>query len=158
MYTTAEPATARATASAPHVLEVIQSMKQELAGLLQQRAEIMRRIGTIRQTLAGLAKLFGDSLLADDMVAGQRGTRSRPAGFTRACRLILMESRTPLGVRQGCDELRQRFPELVQRHKDLSASVNTIFHRLAGYDEARCFLDSRGKRVWEWITEPGPVT
>ncbi len=156
MNTTAEPATAMATASAPHVPEVIQSMTQELAGLLQQRAEIMRRIGTIRQTLAGLAKLFGDSNLDDDLVAGQRASGSRPAGFTRACRLTLMESRTPLGVRQGCDELRRRFPELAQRHKDLSASVTTIFHRLVGYAEARCFLDSQGTRVWEWITEREP--
>src|ERR1700690_1351659 len=52
MNTTEEPATTVATAPAPHVLEVIQSMQQELAGLLQQRAEIMRRVGTIRQTLA----------------------------------------------------------------------------------------------------------
>src|SRR5580658_4869182 len=55
MNTTEEPATTMATASAPHVLEVIQSMQRELAELLQQRAEIMRRVGTIRQTLAGLA-------------------------------------------------------------------------------------------------------
>jgi len=156
MNTTAEPATAMATAP-PHVPEVIQSIQQELAGLLQQRAEIMRRIGTIRRTLAGLAKLFGDSNLDDDLSAGRRGTGSRPAGFTRACRLILMESRMPLGVRQGCDELRRRFPDLAQRHKDLSASVTTVFHRLVGYAEARCFLDSQGTRVWEWITERVPA-
>jgi len=158
MNTTEEPATTVATAPAPHVLEVIQSMHQELAGLLQQRAEIMRRVGTIRQTLAGLAKLFGDSNLDDDLSAGRRGRGNRPAGVTRACRLILMESRTPLGVRQGCDELRRRFPELAQRHKDLSASVSTIFHRLEGYAEARCFPDGQGTRVWEWITEREPVS
>ena len=158
MNMTEEQATVMATASAPHVLELIQSMQLELAGLLQQRAEIMRRVGTIRQTLAGLAKLFGDSNLDDDLSAGRGGRGNRPAGVTRACRLILMESRTPLGVRQGCDELRRRFPELAQRHKDLSASVSTIFHRLEGYAEARCFPDSRGMRVWEWITEREPVS
>jgi hypothetical protein len=158
MNTTEEQVTAMATAPAPHVLEVIQSMRLELAELLQQRAEIMRRIGTIRQTLAGLAKLFGDSNLDDDLLAVRRGRGNRPAGVTRACRLILMESRTPLGVRQGCDELRRRFPDLAQRHKDLSASVSTIFHRLEGYAEARCFPDSRGTRVWEWITEREPVS
>jgi len=158
MNTTEEQATAMATASAPHVLEVIQSMRLELAGLLQQRAEIMRRVGTIRQTLSGLARLFGDSNLDDVLSAGRRGTGDRPAGFTRACRLILMESRTPLGVRQGCEELRRRFPELAQRHKDLSASVSTTFRRLEGYAEARCFPDSQGTRVWEWITEREPVS
>jgi hypothetical protein len=158
MNTTEERATAMAAASAPHVLEVSQSMRLELAALLQQRAEIMRRVGTIRQTLAGLAKLFGDSNLDDVLSAARRGRGHRPAGVTRACRLILMESRTPLGVRQGCDELRRRFPELAQRHKDLSASVSTIFHRLEGYAEARCFPDSQGTRVWEWITEREPVS
>jgi hypothetical protein len=133
-------------------------MQRELAGLLQQRAEIMRRVGTIRQTLAGLAKVFGASNLDDDLLAGRRRTGNRPAGFTRACRLILMESRTPLGVRQGCDELRRRFPELAQRHKHLSAAVSTIFNRLEGYAEARCFPDSQGTRVWEWITERKPVS
>lgn len=158
MNMTEEQTTAMATAPAPHVLEVIQSMQRELAGLLQQRAEIMRRVGTIRQTLAGLARLFGDSNLADDLSAGRRGRSNPSAGFTRACRLILMESRTPLGVRQGCDELRRRFPELAQRHKHLSAAVATIFHRLVGYAEARCFLDRQGTRVWEWITEREPVS
>ena len=158
MNTPGERVTAMATAPAPHVLEVIQSMQVELAGLLQQRAEIMRRVGTIRQTLAGMAKLFGDSNLDDDLLAGRRGRGTRPAGVTRACRLILMESQTPLGVRQGCDELRRRFPELAQRHKDLSASVSTIFHRLEGYAEARCFPDGQGTRVWEWITEREPVS
>ena len=152
-----ERATAMATASAPNVLAVIQSMQRELAGLLQQRAEIMRRVGTIRQTLAGLAKLFGDSNLYDDLSAGRHGRGNHPAGFTRACRLILMESRTPLGVRQGCDELRRRFPELAQRHEDLSASLSTTFHRLVGYAEPRCFPGSQGTRVWEWITEREPV-
>src|SRR5580704_6830590 len=90
-----ERVTAMATAPAPHLLEVIQSMQVELAGLLQQRAEIMRRVGTIRQTLAGLAKLFGDSNPDVDPPAGRGGRGNRPAGFTRACRLILIESRTP---------------------------------------------------------------
>jgi len=153
MHTTAEPGTAMATGAAPHVLEVIQSVKQELAGLLQQRAEIMRRIGTIRQTLAGLAKFFGDSNLDDGLAPAQHATGRRPMGFTRACRLVLMESQTPLSVRQGCEELQRRFPELAQRHQYLPASVTTVFHRLEDYAEVRCFLDSQGLRVWEWITE-----
>jgi len=36
----------------------------KLRQLLQQRAEIMRRIGTVKQTISGLANLFGDALLA----------------------------------------------------------------------------------------------
>jgi hypothetical protein len=49
--------------------------------------------------------------------------------------------------------LQQRFPELLERHKDPIASVTTVLNRLADYNEARCSLDSNGRRVWEWITE-----
>jgi hypothetical protein len=49
--------------------------------------------------------------------------------------------------------LQQRFPELMERHKDPIASVTTVLNRLADYTEARCSLDANGRRVWEWIAE-----
>ena len=49
-----------ATTTLPHVQEVLRTAEEELAGLLGQRAAIMKRIGTIKQMLAGLADLFGD--------------------------------------------------------------------------------------------------
>jgi hypothetical protein len=52
-------------------------------------------------------------------------------------------------------ELQRKFPELVERHKDPLASVTTVFNRLVGYAEVRSFLNARGRRVWEWIAEPG---
>jgi hypothetical protein len=139
----------------PHVQEVLRSAEQELAGLLQQRGEIMRRIGSVKQMLAGLADLFGDAVLSDELrIALDRGVSDRRKGFTRACRQILLESRTPLHTRQCCQELWRRFPELAGRHKDLGASVTTVFHRLVAYGEARCFLDEQGVRVWGWMAEP----
>jgi hypothetical protein len=144
--------TAISTAMLPHVQEVLRTAEQELAGLLQRRAEIMKRIGTIKQMLAGLADLFGDSVLSEELrIALDRGVSDRRKGFTRACRQILMESRSPLHPRQCCEELWRRFPELAGRHRDLGASVTTVFHRLVAYGEARCFLDERGVRVWEWM-------
>ena len=41
-----------------HVQEVIRSAERELHELLQRRAELMKRIGTIKQTLAGLANIL----------------------------------------------------------------------------------------------------
>ena len=143
-----------ATSTLPHVQEVLRTAEEELAGLLQQRSAIVKRIGTIKQMLAGLADLFGDSVLSDELrIALDRGVSSRCKGFTRACRQILMESRTPLHPRQCCEELWRRFPELAGRHKDLGASVTTVFHRLVAYGEARCFLDDRGVRVFAWMAE-----
>src|SRR4029077_7051766 len=51
-----------------HLQEVIRSAEQELNELLQRRAELMKRIGTIKQTLAGLANIFGDSVLNQQLL------------------------------------------------------------------------------------------
>src|SRR3984893_19427598 len=81
-----------------HVQEVIRSAERELQDLLQRRAELMKRIGTIKQTLAGLANIFGVSVLSDQLLTFlDRKTASRQPGFTRACRVILMDAKKPLG-------------------------------------------------------------
>jgi hypothetical protein len=137
-----------------HVQEVIRSAERELHELLGQRAELMKRIGTIKQTLAGLANIFGDCVLSDQLLTFlDRKSVSRQPGFTRACRVVLMDATKPLGARLVCQALQQRFPELLERHKDPIASVTTVLNRLADYTEARCSLDANGRRVWEWIVE-----
>jgi hypothetical protein len=137
-----------------HVQEVIRSAERELHELLGQRAELMKRIGTIKQTLAGLANIFGDCVLSDQLLTFlERKSASRQPGFTRACRVVLMEAKKPMGARLVCHALQQRFPELLERHKDPMASVTTVLNRLADYNEAGCSLDATGRRVWEWIAE-----
>lgn len=154
MNTSLEQNVAVTMAPPAYVLEVVCSAEQQLTTLLGQRAEIMQRIGTIKKMLAGMATLFGDSILdADLLIALDRGTRSSSRGFTPACRQVLMESGIALPVRQACVQLQHRFPELVSHHKDLSASVTTVFHRLVKYGQARCFVDDQGIRVWEWATD-----
>lgn len=138
----------------PHVQEVLRTAHQELSGLLRQRDEIMKRIGKIKQMLSGMANLFGESVLYDELRVALEGRPvDRRKGFTRACRQILMQSRAPLPLRYFIVELRRKFPEVADRHKDLSASVTTVFHRLATYGEARWSEDEKGGRVWEWVAE-----
>ena len=137
-----------------HVQEVIRSAERELHELLGQRAELMKRIGTIKQTLVGLANIFGDCVLSDQLLTFlDRKSASRQPGFTRACSVVLMEAKKPLGARLVCQALQHRFPELLEHHKDPIASVTTVLNRLADYTEARCSLDGNGRRVWEWIAE-----
>lgn len=137
-----------------HVQEVIRSAERELHELLERRAELMKRIGTIKQTLSGLANIFGDCVLSDQLLTFlDRKSASRQPGFTRACRVVLMEATKPLGARLVCQALQHRFPELLERHKDPIASVTTVLGRLGDYSEARCSLDANGRRVWEWIAE-----
>jgi hypothetical protein len=138
----------------PHVHEVVHSAELELHQLMQQRAEIVRRIGTIKQTLAGLVNIFGDVVLSDELLAAlDRKPANRQPGFTRACRAVLMEAARPLGTRQVCQALQQKSPEILARHKDPLASVTTVLNRLVDYAEARCSMDANGRRTWEWATE-----
>lgn len=141
-----------------HVNKILEEMYGEFQSLMSQRAAILRRIGTIKQTIIGLAKLFGDEAVGENLlqVVEQRSsTRSR--GFTRTCRVVLMESTRPMTCQEVYEDLRRRNPTLVAHHKDPLASVNTVLNRLAAYGEARIVMNERGKRAWEWSTERAAV-
>jgi len=137
----------------PHLAEVVRSAEQQLVELLDRRTEIMRRISNLKQLLAGMANIFGDSILNEELlIALDRGPSSRRRGFTKACRQVLMDSRAPLRARHAGEVMQQRFPDVVSHHKDLIASITTVFHRLEEYGEARCSVDEQGVKVWQWAT------
>jgi len=134
--------------------EVVKAAHEELLQLMRQRAEIMKRIGTVKQTIAGLANLFGEQVLGDDLLELiDRKPNGRQPGFTKACRSVLMEVRRPLGAREVCVELERYAPAILARHKDPMASVTTVLNRLVEYGEARSLTNDRGRRVWEWVSE-----
>lgn len=138
------------------VHQVVKAAHDELRQLLQQRAEIMKRIGTVKQTIAGLADIFGEDALGEDLLELiDRKPNGRQPGFTKACRRVLMEVRRPMGARDVCVELERQAPTILSRHKDPLASVTTVLNRLVDYGEARSLSNDRGRRVWEWISEPG---
>ena len=64
-----------------HVQEVVRRAHEELRQLLQQRAEVMRRIKTIKRTIDGLANLFGDVVLSEELLdwPTAKVTDGRPA-------------------------------------------------------------------------------
>jgi hypothetical protein len=127
-----------------HVQEVIRQAHEELRHLLQQRAEVMKRIGTVKQTISGLANLL--------MELVDRKSSGRQPGFTKACRMILMESGRALNSRDICDYFQQKMPALLARHKDPMASVTTVLNRLVEYGEAEAVL-SNGRRAWRWVAD-----
>ncbi|HXZ32756.1 MAG TPA: hypothetical protein VEH30_10780 [Terriglobales bacterium] len=145
--------------SDPHVQEVVKTAHEELRLLLRQRAEIMKRIGTLKQTISGLANLFGDEILGEDLMElVDRKTGGRQPGFTKACRLVLMEARSPLSVREVCDRIQQRMPTVLLRHKDPLASVTTVLNRLVDYGEAQSVQRPNGRRAWQWISDPAVMS
>ena len=143
----------------PHVMEVVKTAHDELRQLVRQRAEIMKRIGTLKQTIAGLANLFGDDILGEDLLElVDRKTGGRQPGFTKACRMVLMEAGRPLSVREVCEQIQQRLPAVLMRHKDPLASVTTVLNRLVDYGEAQSVVRENGRRAWQWVSEPAPVS
>jgi chorismate mutase len=138
-----------------HVEQVVRQAHEELRQLLHQRAEVMKRIGTVKQTIAGLANLFGDTILNDELMELiDRKSSGRQPGFTKACRMILMESNRALSARDVSEQIQERMPPILSRHKDPIASVTTVLNRLVDYGEAQAVLLSSGRRAWRWVSEP----
>ncbi len=144
----------------PHVQEVLRSAHEELRSLLKQRGEIMKRIGTVKQTIVGLANMFGDEVLNEELLElVDRKSNGRQPGFTKACRMVLMEAGRPLGAREVCEHIQEKIPPVLLRHKDPLASVTTVLNRLVDYGEARTVVKENGRRAWQWVSEPasGPA-
>ena len=140
-----------------HVQEVVRQAHEELRQLLRERAEVMRRIGTIKQTIAGLANLFGDSVLSDELLElVDRKSSGRQPGFTKACRMILMDSKRALSARDVCDRIQEKAPPMLARHKDPMASVTTVLNRLVAYGEAQAVSLDSGRRAWQWVADSDP--
>jgi hypothetical protein len=139
----------------PHVQEVVKAAHEELRQLMRQRADVMKRIGTVKQTIVGLANLFGDGVLTEELLElVDRKSSGRQPGFTKACRMVLMEAARPLGAKEVCEQIQQRVPPLMQRHKDPLASVTTVLNRLVEYGEARTVVRENGRRAWQWVADP----
>ena len=141
-----------------HVQEVVRQAHDELRQLMQQRADIMKRIGTVKQTISGLANLFGDAVLNEELMElVDRKSNGRQPGFTKACRMILMEAGRAMNSRDICDYFQEKMPALLARHKDPMASVTTVLNRLVDYGEAEAVV-ANGRRAWRWVADPAEST
>jgi hypothetical protein len=136
------------------VQEVLQQAHAELRQLMQQRAEIVRKIGTVKQTISGLANLFGEGILGDELLQLlDRKPSGRQVGFTRACRTILMSAKRAVTAREMCERIQADMPQVLERHKDPMASATTVLNRLVAYGEAKAVTLENGRRAWEWMCE-----
>lgn len=137
--------------TAPGVQGVLRHVQQELLQLLQQRADVVQRICTIKKTIVGLASLMGDEVVSSELrelVSGGGGTRK--PGLTQACRAILMRAGRPMSAREVRDRIQETGPTILTGHKDSMASVTTILTRLVTYGEAQVMIAANGKRAWQW--------
>lgn len=140
-------------AHSQHAEEVVKRAWEELRSLRQQRAEIMKRIGTVRQTILGLATLFEGSMSDDELLdLNGRKANGRQTGFTKAIRIVLMQSLTPLRASEVRDRLEAHGISMLH-HKGPLASVTTVLNRLVQYGEAQVVQRNDGKRAWLWVKQ-----
>jgi chorismate mutase len=133
---------------------LLRQVQDELRHLLAERSEVIRRIGTAKKTLVGLAMLVGDRELAAELFDSTVGVpTTRQTGITRACRVILMRAASPLTVTQMFEEVQKAYPNLLAKHKDPKASLTTILNRLADYGEVERKV-AHNTRTWQWLAEP----
>jgi hypothetical protein len=134
-----------------HVQEVVRAAEEDLRQLIRQRTDIVKRIGTVKQAIIGLANVFGDDWLSEELgeLIGRKD-RARQRGLTRFCRTVLMEANCPLGAQEVCEQLRGRIPLVLLHHKNPTASVTTVLNRLVAYGEALKVHDENGRRAWQW--------
>jgi Ni,Fe-hydrogenase III large subunit len=135
----------------PNLRYVIDTAKNQLRRLTEERTELNRRIAVTKQTLAGLVRVFGDAALEQELsnFINSPGTGKRQSGLTKALRMILVKGQSPISTRDICEHLTDKYAELAVRHKNLYASVTTILARLVSYGEA-ISVDVDGKRAWQW--------
>ena len=139
-----------------HVQEVVQMAHEELRQLMRHRRQLTMRIGTVKQTIVGLAILFGDGVLNDDLLKlVDRKPKSRRSGLTEACRKSLREATKAMTARDLHDQIQATMPLLLAGHKYSAASVTTILTRLVSYGEAREVTGNRGRRAWQWLAGQG---
>jgi hypothetical protein len=139
------------------VEQVIKLAGAELQTLLEHRAALIRRLATLRRTISGLAEMFGDGVLTEDLqVLVHPVQKTRGAGLTEACRSILSNSLRPLTAREIVDGIQAIHPAVIQNHKDPVASVTSILHRLGSYGEATTTVSRSGRRTWAPIEDSRP--
>src|SRR5580693_9936112 len=138
--------------------QIVKLAGGELQILLTQRAAILRRLAVLRRIISGLAEMFGDDVLPEDLriLIKLPTRRTRGAGLTEACRSALSTSSRPLTAREVVDTIRAKDAKVIQNHKDPVASVTSILHRLGSYGEATTRISRSGRRMWEPVGDPRP--
>jgi hypothetical protein len=129
--------------------QVIEYAQTEVWVLLQQRADITKRLTVLRRTMADLARIFGHDALSQKQLALITPTkRNRRTGLTDACRSVLIKASQPLTAHQVVERMRASSADLIHRHKGPIASVTTILLRLESYGEATSEVGSSRRRLW----------
>jgi len=138
-----------------HVREVLRSAHQELRALFKQRDEIVKRIDSVKRTIGGLIDIFGDEILDKDLAdALCEKQKSSYPGFTKTCRMVLLEAKQPLTAREICVRIQKKVPGGILRNRNLLGSVIAVLSRLVEHGDVQVLVLESGQRAWQWTREP----
>jgi hypothetical protein len=138
---------------APNVQLVVKFAHEELRHLIQQRADITKRIGTIKKTILWLYSLSGgDERGDDDPQEFDRKAGTRRLGLTQSCRALLSADH-PLTARELSEHIQQQYIGGMRSSKNLAASVAVVLDRLVQNGEARVVLSENGRRAWLRVSD-----
>ena len=137
--------TARADLNA--ILEV---MQKQLQSLQQDRTTIQKRILVVRQTIHGLASVFGQSAISKTPTNAirSRTSKDRGPGLTRTCSQLVLESSRALTVAELLALMQQKYPSLFEHNNNPKASLTTVLARLSQYGTVEAVFNEKGARAW----------
>ncbi|HTR65841.1 MAG TPA: hypothetical protein VMH85_08715 [Terriglobales bacterium] len=135
------------------VEHVVVQIRKELDSLHLEHAAIVKRIALIKQTLHGLAGVFGERMVNGQLqnllsLSSVPPPSGASRGLTQSCRRLLAEAQSPVTVHQIHAGIQERYPEVLANNKKPTASLQVILRRLVEYGEAEAGFDARGKRTW----------
>ena len=134
------------------VEQVVGRIQRELQSLRSEHAAIAKRIGLIKNTIAGLAEVFGPGVVGQELqglLTVEPIKRRRSRGLTDACRELLRESAGPQTLKQISARIQERFPALLTHHRYPTTIVQMMLRRLVMYGEVEEIDGLAGVRSWK---------
>jgi hypothetical protein len=135
-----------------NVERVVGQIQRQLKALRAEHAAIAKKIWLIKNTIAGLAQVFGPEVVSPDLqglLAPVAVRRRRSRGLTDACREALHESCAPLTLKQISGRIQEGHPTLLSHHRYPLPIIQIMLRRLVMYGEAEEVSGAPGLRSWK---------
>ena len=139
------------------VERVVGQIQERLQVLKAEQAAIAKKICLIKNTIAGLAEVFGNGIVGQDlqnMLAPAPAGRRRNRGLTDACREALQEASSSQTLKQISGHIQERYPTLLSHHRYPMAIIQIMLRRLVMYGEAEEVGGAPGLRSWRSSSRP----
>jgi len=132
------------------VEQVVGRIQRELLNLRTEQVAIAKRIGLIKNTIAGLAEVFGPDVVGQELqgLLKAEPVKRRSRGLTDACRALLRETSEPQTLRQISARIQEHYPALVTHHRYPATIIQMMLRRLVMYGEAEEIDAGAGLRSW----------